>query len=513
MTSSVEPHGMPRKANSRRSKGQLDYTILQAMDDPQLFGGWFEGPSWQPWRVFLGALFGLELTPQQMEIWTSCTGRTVAQGPYREAWLAVGRRGGKSRILALIAIYLSCFRSHDEYLSKGEIGTVMVLASTKDQARTIMAYIAEMLRVPLLKSLVVKELAESFELSNRVRIEVSPSNYKSVRGYTLIACLLDEVAFWRSEDSSSSPDYEVLRALRPGMLTVKTSMLLAASSPYAKRGELWKNYQKHFGRDESATLVWQGSTLKMNQQADKAIIDAETERDPEAASAEYGAQFRSDIQSLFAIEQVKACISPGVRERPPERDSRYHGFVDPSGGSSDSMSLAISHKSGSTNILNVLREWRPPFNPESVCAEIADVCARYRVFVVTGDRYAGAWVAERFRAHRLYYRPADLTKSELYLELVSLINSRAVDLLDNDRLVHQLVGLERRTTRSGKDSIDHEPNAHDDLANAAAGAAWLAHTRPSGWSRKPFRFSPDIRPSSSSNSGGWGEKGVGWLAQ
>jgi hypothetical protein len=32
------------------------------------------------------------------------------------------------------------------------------------------------------------------------------------------------------------------------------------------------------------------------------------------------------------------------------------------------------------------------------------------------------------------------------------------------------LGLERRTSRGGRDSIDHAPGSHDDLANAAAGA-------------------------------------------
>src|SRR5262245_64495887 len=34
-------------------------------------------------------------------------------------------------------------------------------------------------------------------------------------------------------------------------------------------------------------------------------------------------------------------------------------------------------------------------------------------------------------------------------------------------------GLERRTSRGGRDSIDHAPGGHDDLANAAAGAIHL----------------------------------------
>jgi hypothetical protein len=54
--------------------------------------------------------------------------------------------------------------------------------------------------------------------------------------------------------------------------------------------------------------------------------------------------------------------------------------------------------------------------------------------------------------------------------LLPLLNSRRVDLLDNKRLFNQISGLERRTARGGRDSIDHAPGAHDDVGNSAAGA-------------------------------------------
>jgi hypothetical protein len=50
------------------------------------------------------------------------------------------------------------------------------------------------------------------------------------------------------------------------------------------------------------------------------------------------------IESFIGIEAVRGCITPSLRERPPERQWRYYGFVDPSGGSSDSMTLAVSHR-------------------------------------------------------------------------------------------------------------------------------------------------------------------------
>jgi hypothetical protein len=49
------------------------------------------------------------------------------------------------------------------------------------------------------------------------------------------------------------------------------------------------------------------------------------------------------------------------------------------------------------------------------------------------------------------------------------LNASQCDLLDLPRLVSQLCALERRTVRGGRDSIDHPPGAHDDIANSVAG--------------------------------------------
>ena len=92
-----------------------------------------------------------------------------------------------------------------------------------------------------------------------------------------------------------------------------------------------------------------------------------------------------------------------------------------------------------------------------------------RIFKITGDRYAGEWPREQFRKLGIAYEPAAKPKSDLYRDLLPIINSRRVDLLDHSRLVNQLVSLERRTARGGRDFIDHAPGAHDDIANAVAG--------------------------------------------
>jgi hypothetical protein len=72
--------------------------------------------------------------------------------------------------------------------------------------------------------------------------------------------------------------------------------------------------------------------------------------------------------------------------------------------------------------------------------------------------------------HSIEYRPAERSKAEIYRDFLPILNSHRADLLDHVRLVNQISGLERRTARGGRDSIDHAPGAHDDVANAAAGA-------------------------------------------
>jgi len=116
---------------------------------------------------------------------------------------------------------------------------------------------------------------------------------------------------------------------------------------------------------------------------------------------------------------------------------------------------------------------RPPFSPEAVIDEFSALSKSYRVIRVVGDRYAGEFPRELFRKNGIVYATANKVKSDLFRDLLPLLNSGRIVLPKSDRLVNQIVGLERRTARSGKDSIDHGPGSHDDLANAVAGAADL----------------------------------------
>jgi hypothetical protein len=148
--------------------------IVAALNDPKVFGRYFKAESWTAWRVFLAALFGLPLTYDQHQLFQQFIGRATAPtSPLNEAWLVVGRRGGKSFVLAVIAVFLACFRDWRPFLGPGEVGTIMIIAKDRAQARSIKRYISGLLReTPMLASVLEEETAESIRLRNRVSIEI-----------------------------------------------------------------------------------------------------------------------------------------------------------------------------------------------------------------------------------------------------------------------------------------------------------------------------------------------------
>jgi hypothetical protein len=421
------------------------------------------------------------MNPDEYATYRQCTGRQdFPAAPASESWLLIGRRGGKSFTLALIAVFLAAFRDYREFLAPGERGAVLIIATDRKQARVIMRYVRALLtRVPMLKRLIEKETAESFDLKNSVTIEVATASYRSVRGYTILAALCDEIAFWPT-DNSAEPDYEVLDALRPGMATIPGAMLMCASSPYAKKGALHDAHKKYFAKDGSPVLVWKAPTRVMNPSVPKSVIEAAIERDPASAASEYMAEFRADIANFVEREIILACVDVNVKERAPVSHIRYSAFVDPSGGSVDSMCLAIGHGEGDMLVVDCVREIPAPFDPESATEEFARVLREYGLAQVTGDRYSGMWCQQSFEKRRIRYLPSETPKSGLYQNLLPKLNSKKIRLLDNPRLINQLAALERRTSRGGRDSIDHPPAGHDDVANVVAGLANVASGRRAG---------------------------------
>jgi len=453
--------------------------IIQAIEDPRLFKPFFKDlGTWRSWLAYLRALFalGIEGGPD-LELFRLATGLDAQPARVRESFVIAGRRSGKSFISAVIAVYLACFKDWLPFLSPGEQGYIFIIAVDKKQAGIIKAYISGLLHGnKILEGMIAGETREGIVLRNRVTLSVKTSSFRSVRGYTLLCAILEELAFWRSEESAN-PDKEILSAIRPALATVPDSLLIGISTPYSRAGVLWELYKQNWGKAEGP-LIWRAATHTMNPTIPRETIDQAFREDPEAAAAEWAAEFRSDITAFIPGELIEGVTVPGRYELPCADGLRYFGFCDPSGGRQDSFTLAVSHRSAEGRaVLDVLRERRPPFSPEAVTQEFSEVLKAYGLQRVTGDRFAGEWVTAAFQKFGIVYRASEKTASELYLELLPLMTTGGVELLDQKRLKAQLANLERRTRAGGKDLITHYAGGHDDCANATAGVLVMAQGR------------------------------------
>jgi hypothetical protein len=435
-------------------------------DDPSTFAAWF---------AFLKVLFGLPLTKADLKIFRECTGRmTPRAGGHLEATLIIGRRGGKSLVLAICAVFLTVFKAWPGV--SGERKVIIVCASTARQARSIHNYCRALItEVPALAPMLIRETATELDLEVNggiISIVIEVADYRSVRGTSICAALLDEVAFWQAE--GASPDKEVVTAVKAGMGTMPGAMLLIASSPYAKKGILWENRRRYYGRDQARHLVWQAPSRMMNPTLRQSVVDEAIEADPEAAAAEYGAQFRSDVVSYIDRAVVEDAVIADRREVAPGDMPGLINLVahiDAAGGAGrDSFTLAIAGKDLETDKVTLLclRETRPPFSPEAISAEYATVIRSYGLIEGQSDKFAGSWPKEQFEKCGVTLYPSR-TSSQLFIDLLPLLMSGKVELLDNAALVNQLAGLERRVGR-GADHIAAGGSGHDDIALACAGA-------------------------------------------
>jgi len=452
--------------------------MRKALSDPALLGNVLKGASWKPWCALLIAAMGEALTDAERILFLATTQRDHEPLRRVEEFAAViGRRGGKSRAISVAATYLAALCRHPT-LAPGETGVCLIIAADMEQATICLDYTEAAFRQsPILSQLIEQRTQRELRLTNNITIEVRAADFRTLRGATFIAVICDELAFWRTGDVSANPDSEILAAVRPGLSTTRGPLFMI-SSPYARNGELWRTYHRHYGSEgDPLVLVAQGSSRTFNRTLAQSVVDRAIERDPASAAAEYGAEFRTDIESFVSIEAVRSCVSVGIHERGPQHGLSYSAFCDPSGGSQDSMTLAIGHRDWLTRAVTVdaIREIKPPFSPESAVTEFTSLLKTYNISSVEGDRYAGEWPVEAFAKLGVRYEQSAKPKSDLYRDLLPLINSRRIHLLDSAKLINQLCSLERRTARGGRDSIDHPPDAHDDIANAVAGIAQLMH--------------------------------------
>ena len=302
-----------------------------------------------------------------------------------------------------------------------------------------------------------------------------PRTLRSLRGWSIPAAVLDEVAFFRLEGSADS-DVEIQASIRRGMLAFQATRLIKISTPYMKSGILFDDFQRAFGRDNPDLLVWRAPSTLMNPSLHTDRLARERRLDPTRFAREYEAEFADDVAAFLPAAWVTDAVVAHRHELPPQSGVRYFAGVDPSGGGADNFALAVVYAEDSGRVVQDVMKGRGRVGTQApdlagVVAEYAAILDRYGCSSVVGDKYAGQWVRQAFADVGIQYRDVDRDRSSYYLEVEPLFSQGRIDVLDHPTLVRELRFLERRPRAGGVDRVDHPRGGHDDHANALAIAA------------------------------------------
>ena len=468
----------------------MSINIIQAISEPNLFRKFLADKndklgSWSMWNCALRLLYGLPIHSKYAPLVFNATGRRLesfkADGVgFNTALFLVGRRGGKSRIASVIGAYEATLSGKEESLAAGETGMVAIISPSMKQGRIIKNYSRAIFNTtPTLENEVVPGgTKESFELANGILFEILVGDWRAVRGYTLLACILDELCFFGlTEESKVKNDSELVAALRPSLSTL-AGKLIGVSTKYAKKGYAYRTWKRHWGNEKSNILVFEADSRTANPTLPQSVVDEAMAEDLASARSEYLNHWREDIAIWLPREVIEAVVKKGRQELLP-RNLKYKYFAgcDVSGGRVEDSALAIAHKWEGKTVLDACRVWKSPHDPIQAIREMSQQLKKFNIRKIVGDNYAAEFVKSSFIANGIRYEKCPLNKSELYLEFIPVIGSSAVELLDNETLVNQFAGLLRFTRSGGRDKIDHGQGSKDDLANAVGIVIYCAAKR------------------------------------
>lgn len=344
-------------------------TILDDLRDPALLGAlpaFRNLTTWARWFVLLKAVYGLPLDADELEEFRRHTGREQPRPDgYPETVCITGRQSGKSTVAAAVCAF--------EAVTSTQAGTfaLLVAQDERNARRTLFRGAIEPFQfVPVFAREVSKATESTLELASGVSLACYPCRPAAVRGIRACVAVVDELAFFTTSEGRPM-DREMLRAVRP-CLAMTGGKLLILSSPYSQSGALWDLHRQHHGREDS-TLVWTASAPEMNPTLPSDYLERMAQDDPEAYRSEVLGEFRAGVSSLFDSGLLDAVTDAGVAERLPQEGRRYAGHFDASGGRTDAAALAVAHRDGDLVILDVLRHWPSPHNPEAVIAEAAGI--------------------------------------------------------------------------------------------------------------------------------------------
>lgn len=449
-------------------------------------------------------MYGLPLeTAEELQYWSAQQGyaeydnlgyiRSTEVIPYRpkkyrEAWMIVGRRGGKSdRFASTIIAYEACYGGHEQYISRKQPAFCFLVSQDLRNAAANLHFVRAAIESGTIGYNLIDQPVTRYaiRLKNGLTVACLPPTTKAVRGFANPCSVLDEIGIWYQEADSANPDFEIYRALRPGQLQFPEPLIVGISSPYNKAGLLYtyweagtdghkaKNVDK---QDFRNVIVIHGPTAALgNPLVTRENLEDEQARDPKSFEREVLAVFQDSISGFLNTTLLRNCVEKGVSERPYNPRYVYVAAMDPA-FRNDAFGFSIFHMDERGHVVQDVarREVAPhgmALNPAAVFSNLAPLIEQYKVAYVFSDQYhleSLAQIAPTF-GFMIEGVPFKATnKAMIFGSLQMLLNQGRLDLLDDPVTVRELASLEKKLTQTGVVQIHAPQGQHDDMACVAA---------------------------------------------
>jgi hypothetical protein len=415
--------------------------------------------------------------------------------------LIIGRRGGKTTLAAMLAIYCAIKLNWKKFLHKTPFATVLILSHSREFSEEVLEIIRTFIdNSPVLKKLKnnrKKNSASTMNLAipfisddgkieySRVQIKVGAASSKTTRGIAACAVLCDEIAYWNLEDTLKETDEKILKAVRPATKQFGSkAILIKLSSPGIRQGVLYKEYEKW--REEKlpdSYVVFKAPSWVWNDILPSEEFEEEWQLDAKGFDSEYRANFVDALSNFIVPEFTDLAVMPGVKFLPPEAEEdgvTYSAAID-AAFKGDVFTFSVIGHFENRLKQYVIKGWEgTPENPvkASDVAKFARIiCKQYGIDFVAADQYSFQPLREIFEQFGVTLKeyPFSITyKKKIYFNLKRRVHSQQIDLLDNDKLIKEIKELVVEQTPSGQIRIGHPAGGSDDYADATAIASYLA---------------------------------------
>lgn len=413
--------------------------------------------------------------------------------------LIIGRRGGKTTLAAMLAIYCAISTNWKPFLRKTPFATVLVLSHTREFSDEIIELIRTLVEAsPLLSRLINKKKRNTASTLNlatpwivdgklehsRVQIKTSAASSKSTRGVAACAVLCDEIAFWNLDDSLKETDDKIMKAVRPATKQFGSSaLIIKLSSPGIRQGVLYNEYT----RWEKGTLpknyvIFRAPSWVWNTILPKEEFIIEWELDPEGFDTEYRANFVDSISNFISPEFVDMAVLSGVAFQAPDpsKDIKYFAAID-AAFKNDKFTFSLVGVSENRITQFVSKGWegtrKVPIKAHEVAEYIKNILKQFPVNYVAADQFAFQPLKEIFDQYNVTLEERTFTptfKKRVYFNLKKAIHSQQLDLLDNPAQTKEIKELIVEVAGSGTIKIGHPNGGSDDFSDSLAIATLMA---------------------------------------